>query len=172
MIGRSTDFIERRKHGCQLLLQPATCIGESHSLIAAFEEPAAQRILQALNLSANGRHTLARKRVILIGTSGFGFATAEKAASEGAQIVIASSRQERVDSALKRLPDSAEGYRVDLTRVEQVNTFFDQVGPFDHLVFTAGETLQLGELAVTTLEQAKEFFNIRFWGAFMTVRCT
>jgi NAD(P)-dependent dehydrogenase (short-subunit alcohol dehydrogenase family) len=116
-------------------------------------------------------HTLGGKRIILIGgTSGFGFATAEKAASEGAQIVIASSRQERVDSALKRLPDSAEGYRVDLTSVEQVNTFFDQVGSFDHLVFTAGETLQIGELAVTTLEQAKQFFNIRFWGAFMAAK--
>jgi NAD(P)-dependent dehydrogenase (short-subunit alcohol dehydrogenase family) len=116
-------------------------------------------------------HTLAGKRIILIGgTSGFGFATAEKAASEGAQIVIASSRQERVDSTLKRLPDTTEGYRVDLTSVEQVNTFFEQVGSFDHLVFTAGETLQIGELAVTTLEQAKQFFNIRFWGAFMAAK--
>jgi NAD(P)-dependent dehydrogenase (short-subunit alcohol dehydrogenase family) len=38
------------------------------------------------------------------------------------------------------------------------------------LVFTAGETLQLGELAITTLEQAKQFFNIRFWGAFMAAK--
>jgi NAD(P)-dependent dehydrogenase (short-subunit alcohol dehydrogenase family) len=38
------------------------------------------------------------------------------------------------------------------------------------LVFTAGETLQLGELAETTLEQAKQFFNIRFWGAFMAAK--
>ena len=48
-------------------------------------------------------HTLAGKRIILIGgTSGFGFATAEKAASEGAQIVIASSRQERVSQTPAR----------------------------------------------------------------------
>ena len=114
---------------------------------------------------------LARKRIVVIGgTSGFGFATAEKAGAEGAQIVIASSRREKVDAALKRLPNTTEGHIVDLAREDQVKAFFDRIGPFDHLVFTAGDPLQLGGLAETTLEQAKQFFNIRFWGVFMAAK--
>jgi len=50
--------------------------------------------------------SLKGKRIVLLGgTSGFGFATAKAAAEEGAQIVIASSRQQRVDSALAELPE-------------------------------------------------------------------
>jgi NAD(P)-dependent dehydrogenase (short-subunit alcohol dehydrogenase family) len=125
----------------------------------------------AMPSRAIANRTLAGKRIILLGgTSGFGFATAERAALEGAQVVIASSRMERVKRALERLPDSAEGHTVELTKEEEVKAFFDRVGPFDHLVFTAGETLQVGDLAETRLEQAKQFFNIRFWGAFMAAK--
>jgi NAD(P)-dependent dehydrogenase (short-subunit alcohol dehydrogenase family) len=111
------------------------------------------------------------KRVtILGGTSGLGFATAEAAAHEGAAVVIASSNRAKVDSAIARLPDGSEGYVVDLSSEEGVRVFFDRIGEFDHLVFTAGEALQLGKLEETNLEQAKQFFNIRFWGAFTAAK--
>jgi NAD(P)-dependent dehydrogenase (short-subunit alcohol dehydrogenase family) len=61
-------------------------------------------------------------------------------------VIVASSRKERVDGAAARLPEGAEGHVLDLTSEEQVRTFFDRVGELDNLVFTAGETLQLGEL--------------------------
>jgi NAD(P)-dependent dehydrogenase (short-subunit alcohol dehydrogenase family) len=58
--------------------------------------------------------------VILGGTSGIGLATAERAAAEGAAVVIASSHPDRIDSALDLLPDSAEGYTVDVRREDEV----------------------------------------------------
>jgi NAD(P)-dependent dehydrogenase (short-subunit alcohol dehydrogenase family) len=115
--------------------------------------------------------TLSGKRIVLLGgTSGIGFATAEIAAKEGAAIVVASSRRESVDRAVLRLPKGTEGYALDLSNEEQVQTFFDRIGAFDHLVFTAGETLQLGELSTISVEQVRRFFDLRFWGAFMAAK--
>ena len=51
-----------------------------------------------------------------------------------------------------------------------VTGLFDRIGAFDHLVFTAGETLQLGELADTSLDRARQAFNLRFWGAFAAAK--
>ena len=121
--------------------------------------------------SENDGASLQGKRVIILGgTSGLGFATAEAAAQEGATVVVASSNRAKVDSAIARLPDGSEGQVLDLFTEEGVRAFFDCIGEFDHLVFTAGEALQLGNLEETSLEQAKQFFNIRFWGAFIAAK--
>lgn len=115
--------------------------------------------------------TLREKRIVVLGgTSGIGFVTAELAAKEGAAIVVASSRRENVNHAIARLPKGTEGYVLDLSNEEQVHDFFNRIDPFDHLVFTAGEMLQLGELNKTSMEQARRFFDLRFWGAFMAAK--
>ena len=115
--------------------------------------------------------TLSGKRIVLLGgTSGIGFATAEMAAREGAAIIVASSRRESVDRAVSRLPEGTEGYALDLSNEAQVQAFFDRIGAFDHLVFTAGETLQLGELSTISVGQARRFLDLRFWGAFMAAK--
>lgn len=115
--------------------------------------------------------TLSSKRIVLLGgTSGIGFATAEMAARAGAAIVVASSRRESVDRAVSRLPEGAEGYVLDLSNEEQVQAFFDRIGAFDHLVFTAGEILHLEELSTISVVQARRFLDLRFWGAFMAAK--
>jgi NAD(P)-dependent dehydrogenase (short-subunit alcohol dehydrogenase family) len=96
-------------------------------------------------------------------------ATAQAAAREGASVVIASSRKARVDEALKSLP-GAEGHALDLSDERAVKNFFAALGAFDHLVFTAGENLQLGKLADTDVEAARRFFDLRYWGAFMAAK--
>jgi NAD(P)-dependent dehydrogenase (short-subunit alcohol dehydrogenase family) len=113
------------------------------------------------------RHrTLNGQRIVLIGgTSGFGFATAEAAASEGATVVVASSSQAKVDQAVNRLPAGVEGYVLDITREASVEAFFSKVGVFDHVAVTAGESLYLSELAAINLEDARHFFETRFWGS-------
>ena len=58
--------------------------------------------------------------VILGGSSGIGLATAERAAADGATVIVASSSAERIDAALDRLPASAQGYTVDVRREEQI----------------------------------------------------
>jgi NAD(P)-dependent dehydrogenase (short-subunit alcohol dehydrogenase family) len=115
--------------------------------------------------------TLQNKRIVVLGgSSGIGLAVAKAAAREGAALVIVSSRQAKVDAAVAELPPGTEGRAVDLTDEGSVKALFAELGVFDHLVFTAGETLQLGALAGTDVETARRFFDLRYWGAFRAAK--
>lgn len=117
------------------------------------------------------KQTLEGQRVIILGaSSGLGLATAIAAADEGAKVVIVSGNQQRINEALKQLPDSSEGYAVDLSREENIRSFFEGAGSFDHLVYTAGENLTLQEISKTNIADAQRFFNVRYWGAFAAVK--
>jgi NAD(P)-dependent dehydrogenase (short-subunit alcohol dehydrogenase family) len=112
--------------------------------------------------------TLQGKRIVVLGgSSGIGLAVAQAAAREAAAVVIASSRQARVDEALTTLPLGTEGHVVDLADEPAVRALFAGLGNFDHLVFTAGESLQLGTLENTDAETARRFFGLRYWGAYL-----
>jgi NAD(P)-dependent dehydrogenase (short-subunit alcohol dehydrogenase family) len=114
---------------------------------------------------------LSGKRIIVLGgTSGIGLATAKAAQGEGAEIVVASSQQQRVDGALKSLHGGAEGSVADLSDETQVQNLFKRVGAFDHLVYTAGETVKLETLNAVQIDRARGFINIRFWGAFLAAK--
>ena len=121
-------------------------------------------------ISTNNK-TVKDKRIILLGaSSGIGLATAKAAAGEGARIVIVSSNRQRIDRALQALPKGSEGHAIDLSIEENVRDFFERTGAFDHLVFTAGENLQLDNIRETDVEKARGFFNLRFWSAFAAVK--
>ena len=108
--------------------------------------------------------------VVLGGSSGIGLATAQAAAREGATVVIASSRKARIDEALATLPAGTEGHVLDLADGDATQALFARLGSFDHLVFTAGETLQLGSLATTDMDAARRFFALRYWGAYYAAK--
>jgi NAD(P)-dependent dehydrogenase (short-subunit alcohol dehydrogenase family) len=108
--------------------------------------------------------------VILGGSSGIGLAVAEQAASQGAKIVIASSNAERVQKAVESIGGNAQGQAVDLSDEKAVEAFFAKLGAFDHLVFTAGDSLHLQDLAATDLKQARRAFELRYWAALAAVK--
>jgi NAD(P)-dependent dehydrogenase (short-subunit alcohol dehydrogenase family) len=115
--------------------------------------------------------TLNGQRVVVLGgTSGIGFATAEAATREGATIIVVSSRQESVDRAAAALPGGTEGYSADLSNEDAVRGLFERIGAFDHLVFTAGDGLVIGEFKSLEVAHARKFFDLRFWGALMAAR--
>lgn len=119
----------------------------------------------------NQIEALANKRVVLLGaSSGLGLATAKAAAAEGAKVVIVSSNQQRIDLALKELPEGSEGYAVDLSQEVNIKNFFSSIGKFDHLVYTAAENLSLKNIEDIEIEEARNFFNLRFFGAFTAVK--
>jgi len=110
--------------------------------------------------------SLRGKRIVVLGgSSGIGLATALAAAAEGAQIVIVSGNRSRIDVALQSLPADTLGVAADLGREDAIRRLFEQLGNFDHLVYTAGEHLQLGLLKDTELDRARDFLNVRLWGA-------
>ncbi len=111
------------------------------------------------------------KRVVILGgSSGIGFAVAEQAASQGAKVIIASSNAERVEKAIESIGREAEGQAVDVSDERNVEGFFARLGAFDHLVFTAGDSLYLRDLAKTDLEQARRAFELRYWAALAAVK--
>jgi len=88
------------------------------------------------------------KRVVIIGgSSEIGLAIAEKVTSQGAEVVIVSSKAERVQEAIQSIGGKARGEAVGVFDEKAVESFFAKRGAFDHLVFTAGDSLRLHELA-------------------------
>jgi NAD(P)-dependent dehydrogenase (short-subunit alcohol dehydrogenase family) len=110
---------------------------------------------------------IAKQRVVILGgTSGIGYATAEAAVERGAEVVVVSRTQQRVRDAADRL--GVTGLAADLSDLPA--TLFDEIGDFDHLVYTAGEPLSLMPVAAFDLTQAREFFGLRYFGALAAVR--
>lgn len=114
---------------------------------------------------------LAGQRIVILGgTAGIGFGIAQEAAAEGATVVVASSKAERVQRALERLPEGAEGHTVNLTDEASVKALFDKIGRFDHLAYTAGDWALFGDFSTLDLEAARRSFNVRYWGAIAAVK--
>ena len=114
---------------------------------------------------------LQNKRVVILGgSSGIGLAVAEQAASLGAKIVVVSSNAERLQKAIESIGAEAEGQVVDVSDERAVQTFFAKVGAFDHLVFTAGDSLNVQDLATMDLKQARHAFELRYWSALAAVK--
>jgi NAD(P)-dependent dehydrogenase (short-subunit alcohol dehydrogenase family) len=115
--------------------------------------------------------SLKNSRVLVIGgTSGIGLGVATAVAERGAIPIVASRRQSSVERALALLPEGARGATVDLTDEASLDQFARTVGEIDHLVFTAGETLELASLVDLTPTRITRFFQTRFVGALSAVR--
>lgn len=118
--------------------------------------------------------TLEGQRVVVIGgSSGIGFAVAERVTREGGQAVVGSSNAARVEDAVKRLGSAASGSAVDVRDEASVSAFFERHHPFDHLVFTAGDwpALRSGSaVAELDLPGAHAVFAVRFWGALAAIK--
>jgi NAD(P)-dependent dehydrogenase (short-subunit alcohol dehydrogenase family) len=120
---------------------------------------------------AKTNFSLEGDRVVVIGgASGIGFAIAELARELGAQVVIASSGAARVEAGLARLPGATGGI-VDLRDEASIKSFFETLGPYDHLAITAGDWggayAGIRDLDLTAARAALE---VRFWGVLAAVK--
>jgi NAD(P)-dependent dehydrogenase (short-subunit alcohol dehydrogenase family) len=119
--------------------------------------------------------TLKDKRIVALGgTSGIGLAVAQAALEEGASVIVASHRAKDVTRAQEQLAQQSKsrssGRAVDVTSEDALKEFFANIGPFDHLVYTAGEDLPLGPLVGIDLRRARARFEVRYWGAVAAVK--
>ena len=111
-----------------------------------------------------------KKVVVLGGTSGIGFAIARAAVAQGAKIVVSSLGEDRVKAAVAELGPQAVGHVVDLKDAASINALFTKIGDMDHLVYTAGDSLPLGELASADVDAARKAFEVRVFGAITAVK--
>lgn len=118
--------------------------------------------------------TLRDQRIVILGgSSGIGYAAAEAAIADGAHVIIGSSNQTKVDSAVSQLGKAAQGFAIDVTDEISVGAFFRRIGAFDHLVFTAGDDgagYQTGSVETLDLLEANQALKVRFWGALATIK--
>ena len=111
--------------------------------------------------------------VIIGGTSGIGFSIAKHILeTTRANVVVASSKQERVDKAIKGLTeasssDRVKGYVLDVSDSANLQTsvcaFYEKIGRFNHLVWTAGDGFTFMKIETFSKEAAEKIFNIRYW---------
>lgn len=116
--------------------------------------------------------SLKQRRVVVIGaSSGIGFAVAVLAWELGAEVVIASSNAEHINSAVGRL-QGATGAVVDLRNETSVSHFFGKLGAFDHLAVTAGDwgATMFAPARDIDIAAARDGFEVRFWGVLGAVK--
>jgi NAD(P)-dependent dehydrogenase (short-subunit alcohol dehydrogenase family) len=133
--------------------------------------PQKKEFAMTQNQQIQNHGELSEKRIVVLGgSSGIGLAVAQQAVALGARAIIASSNADRVKQAVATLEGKAEGHALDLSNERDIQNFFQKIGDFDHLVFTAGDTLQLSELAATDLTKARHAFELRYWAALAAVK--
>lgn len=127
---------------------------------------------------------LAGKKVVIIGgSSGLGFAAASALIEEGASVVIGSSSAERVATAVSKLSDPSVQYNADSSRVSghavnlkgpsaeaNLKEFFDKVGSFDHLLYTAGDSIAAKPLQEWSYDDVVNAGSVRFISAVLAVK--
>lgn len=110
-----------------------------------------------------------KKIVIIGGSSGIGFETAKQVIAQGAEVIIASRSKNKLQNAKEQLGASATAFILDTTQEQQVQSFFEKVGQFDHLVVSAAETSG-GSFLHTNTAQARQLFENKFWGQYYAAK--
>ncbi|PEC83739.1 short-chain dehydrogenase [Bacillus cereus] len=114
--------------------------------------------------------TLKGSRIVIIGgSSGIGFATAEQAIEQGAHVIIAGRSKEKLMVAQEVINDNhLQTYVIDNQDTNQLQDFFKKVGNFDHL-FTPGASYTLGPITATN-DIAESSFIGKFWPQYYAVK--
>lgn len=113
-----------------------------------------------------------RKVVIVGGSSGIGLGVAKAALEGGAQIVIVGRSADKLQLAERTLnaPGCVTGVVAVMTQEAEVARLFESVGPFDHLVSTAG-TLPPGDpIENTDMQAIRSFVDNKLIGAVMLTK--
>ncbi|NWB51789.1 SDR family oxidoreductase [Pseudomonas sp. F8002] len=105
------------------------------------------------------------KTIIVIGgSSGIGAEVARQAVARGAHVVLAGRR---LSSTVE---NGVRSEQVDVTDAASLQRLFETVGPFDHLVYTAGPAVQAKALIETDLNLAQDNFNVKLWGSLRAIQ--
>ncbi|KAL2849288.1 hypothetical protein BJX68DRAFT_255480 [Aspergillus pseudodeflectus] len=97
--------------------------------------------------------------LIFGGSSGIGYAVAEKCLTEGGVVHIASSNESKVNASVQALEGKAQR-RSDLR--PYLERLLSAVAPIDHIVFTAGDSLAVKPLDSINLGLIQRAGHIRF----------
>jgi NAD(P)-dependent dehydrogenase (short-subunit alcohol dehydrogenase family) len=111
-----------------------------------------------------------KKVVVIGGSAGIGYATAELALEHGAEVVITSRDALRADRAVSALRATAGNSRigggvVEIMKRREVARFLEGHAPFDHLILP-GSTVHRLKFDSLPEKESRESFDAKFWGPF------
>ncbi|BCF95051.1 SDR family oxidoreductase [Paraburkholderia largidicola] len=110
------------------------------------------------------------KRVLIVGgSSGIGAAAASAFADQGAEVTISSRNPAKLESVAGRTNHRLETAVLDITRNDEVESFFARREAFDHVVVSAAQTAT-GPVRQLPLEAAVDAMDSKFWGAYRVAR--
>ena len=109
-----------------------------------------------------------RNVLIIGGSSGIGFATAELAQAEGATVTITGRNRDKLDRAAQQL-GAIKTTIVDITNEADVQQLMAQFDHIDHLV-VLGASLASGKVVDTPLQELTRPIDERILGAVYAVR--
>ncbi|WP_179035858.1 SDR family oxidoreductase [Paenibacillus sp. URB8-2] len=110
-----------------------------------------------------------QKVVIIGGSSGIGLEAAKQVIALGGEVIIASRSEEKLQNVKDQLGAKAVAYTLDTTDEQQVQSFFEKIGTFDHLVVSAAITSG-GSFLHTETAQARQLFESKFWGQYYAAK--
>ncbi|CAM1502738.1 Fc.00g075140.m01.CDS01 [Cosmosporella sp. VM-42] len=132
---------------------------------------------------------LSHRVLILGGSTGIGYAVAEAAVESGADVIVSSSNQAKVDKAIARLQEHLKatglpqreilGKTCDLADSVNVEENIKELLEFatsertkllDHVVFTAGDALKIQGLENVTIEDIHKTGMVRVTAAIMMAK--
>jgi NAD(P)-dependent dehydrogenase (short-subunit alcohol dehydrogenase family) len=107
------------------------------------------------------------------GSTGLGFATADRFLDEGAQVIITGRRQAELDSAVKRLGRNVLGIQGDVSKLADLDRLYATIqkerGHLD-IVFANAGGGSFAALGSITEEHFDQIFNINVKGLVFTVQ--
>ena len=114
------------------------------------------------------------KVLVVGGSSGLGYCVAEALLENDCTVIISSSNPSRVEKAVKKLQGAypsktsavtghACGLGDEETLESDVAALFEKVGKLDHVVITAGDSLQVVPLSDVSVPQIKKTGMVRFF---------
>lgn len=103
--------------------------------------------------------------VIIGGNSGIGLAAAQAVVARDGQVIIAGRSTQKLKKAQALLGKNTRSFELDVTQEEQVKSFFQRIGAFNHLVTSIGVA---GMVSFKDLETsaARSLFECKFWGQY------
>ncbi|KNB70878.1 SDR family oxidoreductase [Brevibacillus reuszeri] len=114
--------------------------------------------------------SLSEKVIVIIGgSSGIGFATAQAAYKKGANVVISGRSATRLQEAKKAIGEHLQTFVVHMTDESSIQNMFAQLKQVDHLFVTAANVV-LGPILETECDELKSTMESRFWGSYYAAK--
>ena len=115
--------------------------------------------------------SLENQRVVIVGgSSGIGLAAARRLVAAAAKVIVVGRSAEKLAAAQEALGGFAVTRSADLADASAARELFDNLGPIDHLVITAGGSPAWGPFLELEPEALRNAFDAKFWAHFHAAR--